>query len=712
MSVDQPLTRPGTTGPTGTADDSSRMRVDAPAKVTGSAPYAYEQPVDHPAYLFPLVSTIARGTITGIDDGGAAELPGVRLILTHRNAPRTRLRTDAPLIILQSPEVSYRGEFIGAVVADTAAIARQAAALIEVTYQEQPAELGFGPDHPAAFVPRRVNAFKAGADERGEPDAGLRRGTAIEATYSTPMEFHSPIEPHTVTAIWHEVSKLAPAQVRLTLYDANQGTGVHGAMLAPVLGLLPNQIEVISPYVGGSFGTKGWPHPHLVLVAMAAKLLPGRPVKYAMTRQQMFRTTGHRPASIQRIRASADETGRLIAVDHQSWAPTSKVKRYVDQTLSATRMLYAVPNLRTIHHAVEQDSAPGVFMRAPGEMTGMFALETALDELADRVGVDPIELRIRNEPDRDPESGKPFSTRNLVACLREGAERFGWSGRGPVGGHRDGEWLVGMGVAAATFPSFSLVPSRAGIAFHDGRYRVELQASDIGTGAWTILPQIAADALGVPIDLVEADIGRSGLPWAMPAGGSGGTYGWGDAIAAAARKFRRKHGDRPAEGDRVTAFGHLPRGARSYARHAFGAHFAQVRVSEVTGEVRIEKMLGVFAGGRIVNPRTARSQLIGGMTMGISAALHEEGYVDERFGHVVNGDLAGYHIAAHADVVGLEAICLEEFDPWFGATGAKGIGELGIVGVPAAIGNAVHRATGIRLRDLPFTPDRLFAAWE
>ncbi len=445
---------------------------------------------------------------------------------------------------------------------------------------------------------------------------------------------------------------------------------------------------------------------------MAAKLVPGRPVKYSMTRQQMFRTTGHRPPSVQRIRASADDRGRLIAIDHQSWSLTSKVKRYVDQTLSATRMLYEVPNLRTVHHAVEQDAAPGVFMRAPGEMTGMFALETALDELANQVGIDPIELRIRNEPAKDPETGKPFSTRGLVACLREGAEQFDWSRRGPVGADRDGEWLVGTGVAAATFPSFSLVPSRAGIAFSGGRYRVELQASDIGTGFWTILPQIAADALGVSADLVDAEIGRSGLPWAMPAGGSGGTYGWGDAVAAAARKFLRKYGDTPREGDRVTAFGRLPRGARGYARHAFGAHFARVRVSDVTGEVRIDRMLGVFAAGRIVNPRTARSQLIGGMTMGISAALHEEAYLDERFGHVVNGDLAGYHIAAHADVVGLETICLEEFDPWFGATGAKGIGELGIVGVPAAIGNAIHRATGVRLRDLPFTPDRLFAAWE
>jgi xanthine dehydrogenase YagR molybdenum-binding subunit len=689
-----------------------RMRVDAPAKVTGTAPYAYEHPVEEPAYLVPIVSTIARGRITRIDDAEARALPGVRLVLTHANAPRIRVRTDAALVILQSTEVHYRGELVGGVVADSPQAAREAAALVRIEYDEQPAELGFDIDDPRAHEPRRVNAFKHGSYERGDVDAGLAEGTRIEAAYSLPMEFHSPIEPHAVTAIWHDVSALNPRATRLTLYDSNQGTGAHGALLGPALGLLPTQIEIVSPYVGGSFGTKGWPHPHLVLVAMAARLLPERPVKYAMTRQQTFRTVGHRPASKQRIRLSVAADGRLVALDHQSWQPTSRLKSYVDQTVSATRMMYDVPHLRTVHHAVTQDAAPGTFMRAPGEFTGMFALETALDEAAHAVGVDPVELRVRNEPAQDPESGKPWSTRNLVACLRDGAELFGWSDRQPPGARREGEWLVGMGVASATYPNQQFVPSRAGIRFTGGRYRVELQAGDIGTGAWTILPQIAAEALDVPVDLVDAEIGRSGLPWAVPAGGSVGTYSWGDAVVMASRKFRRKHGLAPAEGAYETAAGRLPRGARGHSRHSFGAHFAQVRVSAVTGEVRVDRMLGVFAAGRIINPRTARSQLIGGMTMGLSAALHEEGYLDERFGHVVNGDLAGYHVAAHADVVGLEAVCLEEHDPWFGATGAKGIGELGVVGAPAAIGNALFNASGVRLRDLPFTPDKLFAAWQ
>lgn len=690
---------------------SDRMRVDAPLKVTGAAPYAYEQPVEEPTYLVPLVSTVARGRITAIDDTEAVALPGVRLVLTHANAPRIRVRTDGALTILQSPEVHYRGELVGAVVADSPQVAREAAGLVRLDYAEEPAELGFGIDHPEAFVPRRVNAFKPGAHQRGDVEAGLREGILVEADYTTPMEFHSPIEPHAVTAIWHDASALNPRATRLTLFDANQGPGLLGAMLGPVLGLLPGQLEVVSPHVGGSFGTKGWPQPHLVLVAMAAKLLPGRAVKYAMTRQQMFRSTGHRPASAQRIRVSADAEGRLIALDHQSWAPTARIKTFVEQTVTATRTMYDVPHLRTVHHAVRQDAPFGSFMRAPGEFTGMFALETALDELAVATGVDPVELRIRNEPERDPETGKPFSTRNLLACLREGAARFGWADRTTPGEHRDGEWLVGLGVASATYPNQHFVPSRAGIRYADGRWSVEIQASDIGTGAWTILPQIAADALGVPVDRVDAEIGRTGLPWAIMAGGSVGTYDWGDAVVAAATKFRRRHGESPQEGAYESAAGRLPRGARGYARSSFGAHFAQARVSTVTGEVRVDRMLGVFAAGRIINPRTARSQLVGGMTMGLSAALHEEGHLDERFGHVVNGDLAGYHVAAHADVVGLEAITLEEHDPWFGRTGAKGIGELGIVGAPAAIGNAIFNATGVRLRDLPFTPDKLITAW-
>lgn len=700
--------------PSGGPGGSDRARVDGPMKVTGTAPYAYEQPVDNPAHLFPVVSTIAKGKIRSIDRSAAEAVPGVLLVLTHENTPSLRVKTDPALWILQNAKVAYRGQFIGAVVAETPAIARHAASLVEVVYDEEEADVAFSPDHPEMYAPRRVNTIFKGSDERGDVDAAIAGAAhVVEATYGNSAHYHSPIEPHPITAIWRRSSRLNLGAIRLTLFDSNQGANpIHVNMLAPLLGLLPKQLEIISPYVGGSFGTKGWPHSHIVLAALAAKRLGERPVKLAITRQQMFRTVGYRPLSHQQIRIAADADGGFAAIDHQSWAPSSRIRVFAEQTVTATRMMYASPNRRTIHHVVKQDVGVPMFMRAPGEFPGMFALESAIDELAVAMDIDPIELRVRNEPDVDPESGNPFSTRNLVACLQQGAEHFGWDQRGAPGERRDGEWLIGMGVASATYPNQHAVPSRASITHRDGRYVVELQAADLGTGAWTILPQIAAEALGVSVDLVDADIGNSKRPFALLAGGSTGTYEWGAAIEAAAKKFRAKHGDSPKEGASVTATGFAPRGARKKSRHSFGAHFCEVRVSEVTGEVRVSRMFGMFGAGKIINPRTARSQLIGGMTMGISAALMEEAYLDTRFGHVVNGDLAGYHIAAHADIQDVEAAWIEEFDPWFGSTGAKGIGELGIVGVPAALSNAIHNAAGIRLRELPFTPDKVIEALE
>lgn len=693
--------------------NDARPRVDGPLKVTGTADYANDVPVDNPAYLFPITSTIARGRIISMDTSLAAEVSGVVLVLTHENAPRLRVKTSNELWILQSDEVDHWGQIIGGVVADTPQAARHGAALVQVAYDEQPADASFDPAHPETYEPKRLNGTTAGGEDHGDVDAALASSPhAVDATYGISAQYHSPIEPHAVTAIWHDASRFNPRATRLTLFDANQGPAIHLGMLAPLLGILPTQLEITSQFVGGSFGTKGFPHPHIVLTAMAAKVLSARPVKFALTRQQMFRTVGHRPMSHQQIRLAADDDGRLTALDHQSWAPTARKSVFIEQSVAVSRMMYSTPNRRTIHHAVKQDVAPGTFMRAPGEYPGMFALETAMDELAVEIGLDPIELRIRNEPDVDPENGKPFSTRNLVACLNEGAERFGWRERVGPGERREGEWLIGLGVASATFPNAHSVPSRARIVFRGGRYIVELQASDIGTGASTVLPQIAAKALDVPVDIVDASLGRSGLPIATIAGGSAGTYEWGNAILAAVEKFREKHGNSPSEGASAKATGTLPKGARGYSRHAFGATFCQTRVSEVTGEVRVDRMLGMYAAGRIINPRTARSQFIGSMTMGISSALHEEAYLDPRFGHVVNGDFAGYHIASHADIHDIEAGWIDEFDPWFGATGAKGIGEIGIVGVPAAVGNAIHNATGIRLRELPFTPDKLIEAME
>lgn len=688
-----------------------RTRVDGPLKVTGTAPYAYEHPVKNPLHLYPLVASIARGEITRIDVSAAEKIAGVLLVMTHQNAPKLWIKVDADLYVLQSPTVHYKGQFIGAVIAETPEAARYAASLVRVEYDVQPQHTEFRHNDANVYAPKRVNAFKATDSVRGDVAAAFASAQAtfkLDQSYSTPTEHHNPLEPHAVIAIWNDQFSVSPMNTRLTLYDANQGVLAVPLMLGLLLGLLPTQIAVFSPFVGGSFGGKALPHSHILLAAMAAKMLRGRAVKSALTRQQMFVNVGYRPASYQHLRMAANADGKLLAVEHHVVAPTSNVKEYVDQTASPTRMMYATANLLTTHRAVRLDVPVGTFMRGPGESTGMFALEVALDELAAQIGLDPIELRIRNEPAVDPENEKPFSTRNLVKCLQNGALEFGWQQRHAAPRmRREGEWWIGMGVASSTYPNQHVVSLRARIRHDNGRYKVELQAADIGTGALTILGQIAADALAVHVDAIDVVLGRTGLPWAMPAGGSVGTYEWGSSIVAASEKFRKKFGASPPDGAKLTASGRLPKDYKSYSRHAFGAQFAEVKVSAVTGEVRVMRLFGMFGAGRIINPITARSQFIGGMTMGLSAALFEESVLDPRFGHVVNNDLAGYHIAAHADVVDVRAKWIEEFDPYFGPTGAKGIGEIGIVGVPAAISNAIYNATGKRLRSLPFTPDKL-----
>ncbi|WP_291426825.1 xanthine dehydrogenase family protein molybdopterin-binding subunit [Deinococcus sp.] len=685
-----------------------RVRVDGPLKVTGTAPYAYEQKVENPAYLFPLVSAIALGKVLRMDVRAAEALPGVLKVMTHENAPRLRIKTDPELYILQSAEVQYKGQYIGAVLAESPEVARHAASLVRVDYEQKAHDAHFTPEHPQKVAPKRINGSKPSATQEGDVDAAIAAAPhTLDAVYTTPNEHHNPLEPHPIIAIWHGDAGLSPNAKRLTLHDSNQGPAFTMLLLPPLLGILPTQLEVFSPYVGGSFGTKGSPHSHIVLAALAARMLPGRPVKYNMTRQQMFRTTGFRPESHQRVRLAADAQGHLSAIVHEATAPTARLKQFVEQTATPARMLYAAPNRKTAHFVVPLDIAPATFMRAPGEFTGMFALETAMDELAETCGLDPIEFRIINEPSVDPENGKAWSTRNLVVCLREGAKLFGWKQRQAPGQRSEGEWQYGLGVASTTYPDQHLLNTFARVRFEGGRYKVELQAADIGTGAWTILGQIAADALSVDVNLIDVEIGRSDLPFAMVAGGSMGTYTWGSSIMVAAIKFREKYGLNPPEGAAVRAAGQRPKDFKNYSRHSFGAHFAEVKASRVTGEVRVTRMLGIYAAGKIINPRTANSQLIGGMTMGISAALHEESYLDSRFGHVVNQDFAGYHIAAHADIPDIQARWIEEFDPYFGPTGAKGIGEVGIVSVPAAIGNAIYNATGKRLRDLPFTPGKL-----
>lgn len=513
--------------------------------------------------------------------------------------------------------------------------------------------------------------------------------------------------PHACIAIWDESS----GRPHVTLYDSTQGVHVVRKTLAPIFGLDEEQMRVIAPHVGGGFGSKGAPHAHNVLAILAAQRTGGRPVKLALTRQQMFDLVGYRTPTIQRIRLGANADGTLIALDHQVVELTATVKEFAEQTAVVSRSMYATGNRRTSHRLAPLDVPIPFWMRAPGEMPGMYAAEVAMDELAVACDIDPIELRIRNDPDTDPETGNPWSGRHLVECLRTGAARFGWPPRNPVAGQQlIGDWFHGLGVAAATYPVMMMPGNSASIEYRsDGRYGVHIGAADIGTGTWTTLTQIAADALGCPADAVVVQIGDTDLPPASVAGGSSGITSWGTAIVAAAKAFREEYGESPAAGAHTTAEAPENPDADKYTMASHGAHFVEAAVNRDTGEIRIPRMLGVFAVGRAINPRTLRSQLIGGMTMGMSAALHEESVRDHRFGHVVTRDLATYHFSAHADVCDIDAIWLDDVDEHSNPMGSRGAGEIGIVGAAAAVANAVYHATGVRVRDLPVTADHLIA---
>jgi xanthine dehydrogenase YagR molybdenum-binding subunit len=679
----------------------SLPRIDGVAKVTGTAPYAYEQPVTDPLYLHPVQASIARGRVTTIDTAAVEALTGVVAVLTHHNAPRLASDHDKELWVLQSDEVAFRGQFVGAVIAETSEIARHAADLVHVSYHEQPHDTELRADRDDLYTP---NGFQADTVD-GDVDAALASAAVrIDQTYTTPMEHNNPMEPHTTVAIWDSTG----GTDTLTLYDSTQGVfGVRNA-LAPVFGLDPEHIRVVAPYVGGGFGSKGRPHAHNVLAGLAAQVVVGRPVKYALTRQQMFALAGYRTPTIQRIRLGANADGRLSAIAHDVIEQTSRIKEFAEESAMVTRMMYAAPNRRTTHRLATLDVPMPFWMRAPGVAPGMFAGESAMDELAIACGLDPIELRVRNEPATDPETGKAWSGRRLIACLREGARRFDWHDRDPTPViRRQNCWLVGTGVAAATYPHYAMPGSTATISYHHGRYLVRIGAVDIGTGSWIALTQIAADALACPVDTVELEIGDTDLPRATIAAGSSGITSWGTTIVETARTFWDKYGSDPSDGDETHATMPDNPDADNYAMHSFGAQFAEVRINADTGEVRVPRMLGVFSIGRVINPRTARSQLIGGMTMGLSMALHEQSIIDHRFGHVINHDLAGYHIATHADAADIDAICLDEHDLHSNPMGSHGAGEIGIVGAAAAIANAVHHATGIRIRNLPITADKL-----
>jgi xanthine dehydrogenase YagR molybdenum-binding subunit len=556
-------------------------------------------------------------------------------------------------------------------------------------------------DHPTLYTPEVVNpSFPSDSDDGDFPGAFAQAEVGIDHTYETPAFHNNPMEPHASIARWEDDGSL-------TLYDSTQGAAPARDAIAKAFGLGPEAVRVIAPHVGGGFGSKGTPRPSVIAAALAAQVVH-RPVKLATTRQQMFAFTGYRTPTIQRIRLGAGRDGRLTAIGHDVVEQTSKLQEFAEQTAVVTRMLYASPNRRTRHRLARLDVPTPSWMRAPGECPGMFALESAMDELAIELGIDPIELRVLNEPELDPESGNPFSSRHLVACLREGAERFGWAGRDPRPGiRREGAWLVGTGVASSTYPARRRPSQAIARREEDGSFTIRISAADIGTGSRTVLTQIAADALDVDPVRVHVELGDSAFPSAPVAGGSMGTASFGSAVTKACEQLLAQP---ELDEVRVDTTADVDADDDGFARHGYGAQFVEARVNTVTGELRVPRALGIFAVGHIMNPKTARSQLLGGMTMGLSMALMEESVVDARFGDFLTRDLATYHVATYADIHDLEVGWIDEDDDHLNPMGSKGIGEIGIVGTAAAVANAVHHATGRRFRRVPIRVDEVLEA--
>ncbi|MGV4981002.1 xanthine dehydrogenase family protein molybdopterin-binding subunit [Streptomyces sp. NRAIS4] len=697
---------PVRTGSVGTA----HTRVEGRDKVTGAARYAGEVPFADLSYGWLVLSTIARGRIRALDTEPVLAMPGVLAVLDHGNALRLETdytsllgtRPDPTCAVFQHDRVPHLGWPVALVVAETSEQAREAAEALVVQYEEEPHDVEFGGEHPDAHP---VDGHLPAVTEKGDLDTELASSAVVvDAEYTTPEEHHNPMEPHAATARWDGG--------RLEVIDSNQGATWVVGELANLFSLDPASVRVRSEHVGGGFGSKGV-RAHQVAAVMAATVLQ-RPVRVVLTRRQMFSLAGYRSPTAQRVRLGADADGRLRALEHRSVSLTSTVHEFVEPSAGVARVLYDADAHHTANRVVRLDVPTPTWMRAPGEAPGSFALEAALDELAEKCGVDPIELRLRNEPDKGPVSGLPFAGRNLAACFREGARRFGWPDRDPRPGlRRDGRWLLGTGTAAASFPSGAAPSTATATAHPDGTFTVRISAADIGTGARTALTLVAADALQVPPERVRVRIGDSDFGPAMIAGGSMGTRSWSWAVQAAAGELRERlalGAGIPPEGITVRSDTTAAIGALAPAeRHSFGAQFAEVAVDVTTGEVRVRRMLGIFAAGRIVNPLTARGQLVGGMIWGISMALHEEALRDRASGGHVGADLAGYHVATHADVPRIEADWIDDTDP-DDPVGIKGIGEVGIVGAAAAIANAVWHATGVRHRSLPIRPDRVLSA--
>jgi xanthine dehydrogenase YagR molybdenum-binding subunit len=722
-------------------------RLDGPLKVRGEARFAAEYVMEGMVDAALRYSTVARGRITRLDTSAAEAAAGVVLVMTHRNAPRMQpppLFLTAPraaggsaLPVMQDDSIHWNGEPVAVVLAETQEQADHAASLIEVAYESSPPrtfeEARAHPRTPASLVGQPVEVLV------GDAEAALIDAPhSVDLVYTTPRHNHNAIEPHAVTLAWDGDD--------LIVHDASQGVKLHAWTFAQIFGIDEDQVHLTSPYVGGGFGGKTlWSH-HVL--AAAASKLAGRPVRVTLSREGVYRLVGGRTNTEQRVAIGADDDGCFTALIHTGISAMTPYNALAEQFTFPARHMYATETLKTDQQVVDLDMLANSFMRAPGESVGTFALESAIDELAERLDLDPIELRIRNEPDKDPSSGLPFSARHLVDAWRAGAERFGWERRAAPGTRREGEWLIGMGCATATYPYHRFPGGEARIRLDKtGHATIEVPANDMGMGTSTTQTIVTAERLGLPLERVTVAHGDSSFPGSLLAGGSGQTASIGGAVIAAQRALVEQllalaGDDSPLAGltadevggrdeglceladpsrwesysmllERagrdelsVVAAAGAPEEMETWSMHSTGAVFTEVRVNAVTGETRVDRLLGSYDCGRIINPKTALSQFRGGIIMGIGLALMEDTEFDERTARIMNPSLAEYHVPVHMDVPNIEVMWTDIPDPHAPA-GARGIGEIGITGVAAAVANAIYNATGRRVRDLPITLDKL-----
>ncbi|GAA4349527.1 xanthine dehydrogenase family protein molybdopterin-binding subunit [Variovorax defluvii] len=705
-------------------------RIDGPAKTTGTARYAYERNPELPraAYGYVVGAGIAKGRIASMDLSAASASPGVLAIVTARNAGKLGKGDFNTARLLGGPEIDHYHQAVALVVANTFEQARAAAQLVRIEYTRAPGRFDLAAEMDSAQMPKATE-FTGPPETKAGDFAGAFAAAPVQvdARYTTPDESHAMMEPHASIAAW--------SGQKLTIWTSNQMIAWGAGDVAKTLGIPKANVRLVSPFIGGGFGGKLFVRADALLAALGARAAR-RPVKVALQRPLIMNNTTHRPATVQRIRLGATRDGKITAIAHEGWSgdlPNGQPETAVNQT----RLMYAGANRLTTTRLAVLDLPEGNAMRAPGEAPGLMALEIAMDEMAEKLGLDPIEFRALNDTQVDPEKPqRPFSQRRLIECMRTGAERFGWSQRKATPAQqREGRWLVGLGMAAA-FRNNLLTKSAARVRLdNQGRVTVETDMTDIGTGSYTIIAQTAAETMGVSLDKVSVRLGDSAYPVSCGSGGQWGANNSTSGVFAACMKLReavaRKLGVAAADAEfsdgMVRAGGRsMPLGQaagagglvaedwieygdldKKYQQSTFGAHFVEVGVDATTGEIRVRRMLAVCAAGRILNPKAARSQVIGAMTMGVGAALMEELALDKRHGFFVNHDLAGYEVPVHADIPHQEVIFLDETDPISSPMKAKGVGELGICGVGAAVANAVYNATGVRVRNYPITLDKL-----